>query len=233
MAVTTVFFDLGGTLLIMRRDRIISLILREEGYAVDAEQVHSAYFRVEPSWLEEYGGKRMTGEETEEAYRRLDAMIFRLLFPRSTGTETERVSALMRRGWSRVEKSVPLELYPDVLPTLEALRSQGYSLGLVSNAPPDTMKVVEKLGLTKYFPVVLVSGVVGVSKPNPEIFRMALARAGARPESAVHVGDVYEADVVGARNAGIKGILLDRIGAHPQPDCPRIKSLSEIYPHLR
>lgn len=232
MAVTAVFFDFGGTLLIMRRDRIISRILSEEGYAVEAEQVHSAYFSVEPSWLEEYGDKKMTGEETEEAYRRLDAMIFRLLFPGSTGTETDRVSALMRLGWPRVEKSVPLELYPDALPTLDVLKSQGYSLGLVSNAPPNTMNVVEKLGLTKYFPVVLISGVVGVSKPNPEIFRMALARAGAGPESAVHVGDVYEADVVGARNAGIKGILLDRSGSQSKLDCPRIQSLSEIYPHL-
>jgi putative hydrolase of the HAD superfamily len=81
--------------------------------------------------------------------------------------------------------------------------------------------------------VVLVSGVVGVSKPNPEIFRLALAQAEAKPEETVHVGDVYEADVVGARNAGIKGILLDRTGAQRAQDCPCIQGLSEIYPHLR
>jgi len=233
LPVTTVFFDFGGTLLIMRRDRIISTILSEVGYSADPEQVHSAYFSVEPSWLEVYGDKKMTGEETEEAYRRLDAMIFRLMFPGRREDEVDRVSTLMRLGWPRVEKTVPLELYPDALPTLEALKAGGYKLGMVSNAPPDTVDVIEALGLRRFFPVVLVSGIVGVSKPNPEIFRMALGQAGAKPEETVHVGDVYEADVVGARNAGIKGVLLDRNGSRPMPDCPCIQSLSEIYPHLR
>jgi HAD superfamily hydrolase (TIGR01549 family) len=233
MAVTTVFFDFGGTLLIMRRDRIISRILSEVGYTADPENVHSAYFRVEPWWLKVYGDKVMTGGETEEAYRRLDAMIFQLLFPERSPSEIERVSGLMRQGWPRVEKTVPLELYADAVPTLDTLKSQGYALGMVSNAPPDTLGVIERLGLLRYFPVVLVSGVVGVSKPNPEIFRIALGKARAKPEETVHVGDVYEADVVGARNAGIKGILLDRTGSQLEPDCPRIQSLSEIFLHLR
>ena len=232
MRITTVFFDFGGTLLIMRRDRIISTILSEVGYAVGPEEVHTAYFGVEPSWLDVYGEKKMDGEETEEAYRQLDAMIFRLLFPSRPESEVDRISLLMRQGWARVEKTVPLELYPDALPALETLQSRGYKLGMVSNAPPDTARVIEALGLRKYFPVALVSGVVGVSKPNPEIFRMALRGTGSTPEETAHVGDVYEADVVGARNAGIKGVLLDRSGSSAMLDCPVIRTLDELYPHL-
>ena len=228
MKITTVFFDLGGTLLIMRRDRIISQILSESGYSVGPEQVHSAYFNVEPSWLAIYGARKMSGEETEEAYRQLDGMIFKVLFPGRPVTEVERASTLMRQGWSRVEKSVPLELYPDAVPALEQLQAGGYKLALVSNAPPDTAKVIEALGLPKYFPVVLVSGVVGVSKPNPEIFRMALSESGSDPGETAHVGDIYEADVLGARNAGIMGVLLDRDGSQAAADCPRIRSLVEL-----
>jgi HAD superfamily hydrolase (TIGR01549 family) len=232
LTIRTIFFDLGGTLLIMRRDRIISRILTDSGYPAGPEQVHSAYFKVEPSWLATYGGKKMDGAETEEAYRQLDEMIVRLLFPAKSTEEVESMSRLTRSRWSVVEKEVPLELYPDALPTLNRLRSSGYTLGLVSNAPPDTAKVIVSLGLPPYFSTVVVSGVVGVSKPNPEIFRIALNQTGGVAKEAIHVGDVYEADVLGARNAGIKGLLLDRDGTQTGLDCPRITSLSEIYGHL-
>ena len=231
--VRTVFFDLGGTLLIMRRDRIISKILTDAGYPAGPEQVHAAYFKVEPSWLVKYGGKTMTGEETEAAYTELDAMIIRLLFPGKPPDEVDGVSRITRKLWAVVEKTVPLELYPDTIPTLERLKSDGYTLGLVSNAPPDTAEVIGALGLPRFFKTIVVSGVVGVSKPNPEIFRIALRGAGAEPAETVHVGDVYEADVLGARNAGIIGLLIDRDGSQSGLDCPRMSSLTEIYHHIR
>ncbi len=219
--------------MVMRRDRIISRILADAGFPADPQRVHSAYFQVEPSWLAVYGEKVMSGGETEEAYRQLDAMIFRLLYPSQPPEVVEKMSGLTRRLWPQVEKTVPLELYPDVVPTLERLKSEGYTLGLVSNAPPGTVGVIETLGLRRYLPTIVVSGVVGVSKPNPEIFRIALRDAGAEAAEALHVGDVYDADVLGARNAGIKGLLIDRDGSQAGLDCPRVSTLSEIYTHLR
>ena len=219
--------------MVMRRDRIISKILSDAGYTIEPRQIHSAYFRVEPSWLSIYGGRTMTGAETEEAYRQLDAMIFRLLFPGRGSGEAERVSGLTRSQWPVVEKTVPLELYPDAIPTLERLKDDHYVLGLISNAPSDTVKTIQSLGLPRYLPIVVVSGVVGVSKPNPEIFRIALKEAGVAPSEAAHVGDIYEADVLGARNAGMKGLLIDRDDLQAERDCPRMKSLSEIHAHIR
>ena len=219
--------------MVMRRDRIIAKILSDAGYPIEVRQVHAAYYRVEPSWLSTYGGKTMTGEENEEAYRQLDAMTFRLLFPGRGAAEADRVSGLMRGRWPLVEKTVPLELYPDAIPTLERLKDDHYILGLISNAPSDTVKTIQSLGLPRYFPIVVVSGVVGVSKPNPEIFRIALKEAGVAPSEAAHVGDIYEADVLGARNAGMKGLLIDRDDLQAERDCPRMKSLSEIHAHIR
>jgi HAD superfamily hydrolase (TIGR01549 family) len=216
----------------MRRDKIVSKIVSDVGYPVQPEQVHSAYFKVEPSWLAIYGKKTMNGEETDEAYRHLDAMIFQQLFPEQSPDEVLRVSTLTRRLWPEVEKTVQLELYPDVEPTLTKLRSDGYRLGLVSNAPPDTVRVIESLGLPKFLPTVIVSGAVGYTKPNPEIFRIALREAKAEPEETVHVGDLYDADVVGARNAGIQGVLIDRDGNQERFDCPRIVGLGEVYRFL-
>jgi HAD superfamily hydrolase (TIGR01549 family) len=228
-----VFFDLGGTLLVMRRDRIFCRVLLDEGREVDLERIHSAYLAAEPWWLSYYGKQVLTPEQTVEAYRHLDQKVFSALFPGESESEALRVSTLVRKRWPELETEIPLALYPDVEPTLARLAEDRYSLGLISNAPADTVRVVDALGLSKYLDPVVISGVVGYTKPHPEIFRIALRGAGVNAGEAVHVGDLYEADVVGARNAGIKGVLIDRDGSRPEADCPRMKSLSEIYSHLQ
>lgn len=227
-----VFFDFGGTLLVMRRDRIISRILTMSGYPSTPDEVRSAYFRAEPPWLSAYGGLYTTPEQSDESYRQLDAMVFALLFPETPRPEIERISRQMRRMWPEVQRTIPLELYPDAEPTLRRLNDDGFRLGIVSNAPPDVADTITQMGLAKYVPVIVVSGMVGVSKPNPDIFRIALKGVGVEPGEAVHVGDLYDADVKGARNAGIVGILLDRDGSQGAVDCPKIATLGEVYGFL-
>jgi hypothetical protein len=78
-----VFFDLGGTLLVMRRDRIFRKVISEQGREVDLERVHSAYVKVESWWLTVYGNRELSPEKTDEAYRDLDAKVF-LAFPRGS-----------------------------------------------------------------------------------------------------------------------------------------------------
>ncbi|QQG48609.1 MAG: HAD-IA family hydrolase [archaeon] len=232
MRTRVVFFDLGGTLLVMRRDKIFSRVLSASGFTVPLESVHRAYVGNEPWWLSRYGNRELTPDQTEEAYREKDAMVFAALFPEERKEKAIEVSKLARSMWPQLEKDIPLELYPDAEPVMEELVNDGYSVGLVSNAPPDTSKVVESLGLDRYASTVVISGLVGCSKPSPEIFRIALRRAGFSPEEAVHVGDVYEADVVGARSAGMLGVLIDRDDTQSGLECPRIRSLLDVYRHL-
>ncbi|MDG6914112.1 MAG: HAD-IA family hydrolase [Nitrososphaerota archaeon] len=227
-----VFFDFGGTLLVMRRDRIISRILTHNGYTATPDEVRSAYFAVEPGWLIAYGRLKLTPDESEESYRQLDALVFRRLFPGSPDVEVDRMSRLMRKLWPEVQGTIPLELYPDAEPTLRRLSDTGFKLALVSNAPPDVAETVSDLGLGRYFSVVVISGIAGVSKPNPDIFRIALRATGTQPGEAIHVGDLYEADVEGARNAGVTGILIDRDGNYGEVDCPRITGLEGVFDFL-
>ena len=229
MTTRAVFFDLGGTLLVMRRDRVFRRVLSEQGREVGLEAVHSAYVKVESWWLSVYGNKALSAEQTNEAYRDLDAKVFLHLFPGEDPAEADRVSKVARARWPVLEKEVPLVLYPDAEPLLSRLARDGYSMALVSNAPSDTAKVVEALGLKRYLQHVVISGIVGYSKPHPEIFRIALRLAGIEPSQAIHVGDLYESDVVGARNAGIQGVLIDREGTASNLDCPRIMNLGDIY----
>lgn len=228
-----VFFDLGGTLLVMRRDRIFRRVLSEEGYKAEMREIHSAYVSADSWWISEFGGRVMTPQETSEAYRRLDERAFSTVFPRESPAEALRVSRQVRRRWPELEGEIPLELYPDVEPTLTKLKDGGYLLGLISNAPAGTGRTVEALGLSRYLDSVIISGAVGYSKPNPEIFRMALNDLHIGPEESVHVGDLYEADVVGARNAGILGLLIDRDGRAQGLDCPCMKSLSDVFAYLK
>jgi putative hydrolase of the HAD superfamily len=232
LSIRAVFFDLGGTLLVMRRDRIFRRVLSEEGREANLERIHSAYMNAESWWLSAFGDKAMTPEQTNEAYRALDERAFTSLYPNEDHGEALRVSKLVRKRWPELESEIPLELYPDVEPTLTKLAQDGYFLGLISNAPPDTARIVEVLGLRKYLRSVVISGDVGYSKPHPEIFRIALTEAGVNAIDAVHVGDFYEADIIGARNAGIKGLLIDREGSHSGLDCPQMKSLGEVYRYL-
>ena len=228
-----VFFDLGGTLLVMRRDRIFRRVLDEEGYETGLGAVHASYLKAETRWLSVYGTREMTPAETNEAYRDLDEKAFSTLFPGVSHSEAVRVSNQVRKRWPELEGEIPLELYPDVEPTLSCLKADRFTMGLVSNAPADTGRVVEALGLMNYLDSVTISGVVGFSKPNPESFRIALKDVGAKPAEAIHVGDLYEADILGARNAGITGLLIDRDATSRGLDCPCLRSLQEVCSFLK
>jgi putative hydrolase of the HAD superfamily len=123
------------------------------------------------------------------------------------------------------------ELYPDTIESLEKLKSFSFSLGIVSNWNSSLKRIVEGLNLTHYFDFILSSAEAGWKKPSPKIFEIALKMAAVEPWRVVHVGDTYQADVLGARNAGIRGIMLDRrSGTHHDHEV--ITGLLEIHPLL-
>ena len=122
------------------------------------------------------------------------------------------------------------QLYPDVLPTLRVLHASGYLIGVISDwASSLPAKVLLPLGVGPYINFMVVSATLREGKPGYGLYKEALERAGVGPDEAVHVGDNYTNDVLGARSAGVAGILLDRDKSHTGPlDCPRIGSLLEL-----
>jgi putative hydrolase of the HAD superfamily len=115
----------------------------------------------------------------------------------------------------------------DVLPALAALRRDGARLAVVSNWDSRLPRLLEGLGLAPFFDAIVVSCFEGIEKPEPELFRRALARLGAQPHETLHVGDLAELDVEGARAAGIDARLLDRLGRRaPGPGV--LRDLSEL-----
>jgi putative hydrolase of the HAD superfamily len=120
-------------------------------------------------------------------------------------------------------------LFADVRPALEELAGRGVKLGVVSNFEPWLEEVLALEGVDHLFAAVAVSGVLGVAKPDPEIFKAALTEAGADPAATVHVGDQPVNDVAAARAVGITPVLIDRFDRHPDPDgVHRVESLEEL-----
>lgn len=104
-------------------------------------------------------------------------------------------------------------LYDDVVPCLEWLRAAGVRIAAVTNASGGHQrKKLDDLGLARFIDHIAIAGEVGAAKPDPLIFHSACAALGCEPGEAVHVGDRLETDAVGARDAGLTGIWLDRTG---------------------
>ncbi len=127
-------------------------------------------------------------------------------------------------------KHTSWELYPDVLPTLETLRSHGYTLGIISDWDIALGPILRKLHLTPYFDCLIISAATRHAKPSPRLYELALERSNSIADYSLHIGDSYINDVLGARAVGITPILLDR--AHRLDvqyiDCILVHSLTDI-----
>jgi HAD superfamily hydrolase (TIGR01549 family) len=117
---------------------------------------------------------------------------------------------------------------PDVFPTLAALRSLGMKLVVLSNSNGTLRESFKRFGLLNKVDFLFDSHEEGIEKPDPAYFHHALKQSGSSAETTIHVGDFYHVDVVGARSAGIRPILLDAAGLYQDCDCERIGSLSEL-----
>lgn len=114
---------------------------------------------------------------------------------------------------------------PEVPEALARMRGRGLTLVVVSNSDGTAERSLEAAGIRPYLSAVIDSAIVGYEKPDPRIFEHALRATGARPERTLHVGDLYHADVTGARAAGIHALLLDPYDDWTGVDCDRAPDL--------
>ena len=125
---------------------------------------------------------------------------------------------------------------PDAAPALEQLKASGLQLGVISNFDYRLYRILDGLGLGRYFDSVTISSEAGYAKPSPKLFEAALARHRATPEEALHVGDVERLDIEGARAAGIAAVLIDRSMTQPivaERRTARVSSLKMVLPAAR
>jgi FMN phosphatase YigB (HAD superfamily) len=101
-----------------------------------------------------------------------------------------------------------IDLYPDALPCLEALRAEGYQLGLAGNQPAEATPLLGALGLPVDW--IAPSADWGVEKPSPAFFARLIQEVGYQPEEIAYVGDRVDTDVAPARAAGMLAIFVHR-----------------------
>jgi putative hydrolase of the HAD superfamily len=123
-------------------------------------------------------------------------------------------------------EGIRFQAYPDAAPALATLRERGLRLVAVSNWDCSLPVVLERCGLGEALDDVVTSASAGSLKPDPAIFRVALAEARCEADEVVHVGDTPEEDGDGAAAAGIRCLIIDRDGGAD------ISSLGEIEARL-
>jgi HAD superfamily hydrolase (TIGR01549 family) len=228
--ITTVLFDLDGTLRFSRPlgNELFRDIAAELGVETTPEGERRAR-----RWIQEYWANSATLISDQETFEHNSEAFWQNYGVRHLtvlGCPLEQAEALSGEINQRMlAEYQPEDVIPDETPeTLDALKSAGYTLGLVTNRHDPVHDYLQEKGLWDYFELVLAAGEVGVWKPHAAIFQHALERIDAQPGQAVYIGDNYYADVIGAQNAGIAAVLLDPDGIFPDLDCPTVAKLNDL-----
>jgi HAD superfamily hydrolase (TIGR01509 family) len=229
--IDTVFLDAGNTLISMDY-AWIAAELRRRGLDVAVADLARAEAAARPATSRFVAGMdRQSGVDAFVFY--LHRILERLPGARAVPSQNKLVLAVAAalkspRGDHRLW-SVVLEGVPEAL---EALRSSGRRLVVVSNSDGSVERALTDTGLAARIDVILDSEIVGFEKPDPRLFEHALEVAGARREATLHVGDMYFQDVLGARAAGIDSVLLDPFDDWLDADCPRRRDLADVAAEL-
>lgn len=210
--IQTLFFDLGSTLIyfdgewpgaLVAANRQLGVALQESGLRLDL-----------PVFLEEFQ-RRMNAyfvQRDSEFLEYTTEFILKSLLaesgcpdisPEVVQRALARMYAVTQANWHREE---------DTLATLTALQRAGYRLGLISNASDaaDVHALIDKAGIRAFFQSIVISAEVGYRKPAARIFEAALRETGSTPAGSLMVGDMLQADVVGAHNLGMRAVWIAR-----------------------
>jgi len=229
-----VLFDLGNTLAAYYHSSEFHPILTNAIGAVRKELSRRGLCRVS---LE--SAMAAAGTENREASDyRFTPMIGRLerIFQLSLADDPALAATICERFLAPI--FAVGRVYDDALPALAQLREAGVRTAIVSNAPwgsPPEMwhEELRRLRLSDAVDTVVLCGDVGWRKPAPDIFRYAMSKLGCEPAGCVFVGDDLRWDVEGSAAVGMRPLLIDRDGRHPDYKGQRVADLRGILAALR
>lgn len=226
MRFSAVFFDAGETLVhpYPSFDHLFAGVLEREGHTVDRALVHDRLYVISDRFRAAAEANELwtTSPERSRAFWRSVYEVFL----REVGLPADgELPDLLYREFTDLAN---YRLFDDVEPTIDGLERAGLRLGVISNFEAWLEQLLERLAVTHRFEVIVVSGVEGVEKPDPEIFRIAMERAGVEPASCVYVGDNPELDVEAALAVGMFPVLIDRRDRFPDTPGARIRSMTEL-----
>jgi len=207
-----IFVDMGETLVRFkpRFHESIANAIREEGIEVSDIEVFKALMR--------HLGKNCFPHPQFDGLSQIDFKD--LFYELNLHIPNNIIKKLENKNYLADE----YELYDDAIPFLENVRELGFKTILVTNTTKKVNKIIKDLNLDNYLDGIIASCDYNILKPHPKIFYYAKKLAGSE---GIHIGDVYEIDVLGARRAYMKAILLDRLNLYPEIKNNKVTDLYE------
>ena len=216
-----VLLDALGTLVDLEPPgpRLRALLAERLGVQISQESAHAA-MRAEIGY---YRAQLHRGRDRASLarLRRDCALVLRGALPELAAVPVTTLTQILLDALS-------FRAFADAPPALTALRRLGLRLVVVTNWDCSVGEVLARTGLAPFFAGTVSSAVIGAAKPDIAVFRHALTVAGVPAGRAVHVGDSLEADVAGARAAGIEPVYIVRDGSAVPDGVRAISSLSEL-----
>jgi putative hydrolase of the HAD superfamily len=215
-----IFFDVGNTLLFPNRDRIHAP-LADRGLTPDPTVLRN----LERTTKNQFDARMVKDGSTDHSFW----WMFYTQLLQEVGLRDD---AIRDQLVTNIRQSANWDIIPPG--TREHLQkiSERYKISVISNADGKIEDVLTRCNIADCFQTITDSGLVGVEKPHPEIFRQALQKMNAAPEESLYVGDMYSVDYLGATGAGLQAILMDVPGAYHERGVARVGSLDELRASL-
>lgn len=233
VGVKAILFDLFDTLLLTRAGvnlgesclKNVYGFLSANGVRVSYEDFRQAYSEVRNRLYE-----RISVNLEEPHYSVRISEVLRML-----GYDCDLKDPLVKGAVNAYSEEFTRHIYPDedARHVLSRLRGSGYKIGVVSNfsIPECAHNLIERYGLREFLDAIVISAEINRRKPSPEIFNFTLKVLGVSASESIFVGDTPDVDIRGARNVGMKTVLIERkdsnVSAGDKPDFT-IKRLSEL-----
>jgi putative hydrolase of the HAD superfamily len=224
--VKAIFFDFGDTLasMVPSKEELFLQAAISAQLELDLEQVKRAYRIVD--FHNKYSSVSITDFSTRQTfYKNYNEELCKAI------GISNYFQALYPFLASHFERQKQWRLLNGAFEILNCLNERRIPLAVVANWNRDLSDLTECFGIRKFFACVISSQEAGIEKPDPRIFQLPVDILSLSTESdrILYVGNEYEADVLGARAAGLTPVLIDRDGYYPYSDCLRFASISDWF----
>jgi putative hydrolase of the HAD superfamily len=210
-AYTAVWFDAADTLLESPdAEQTIQHFLAEHGYALDAESI-TAIVRHVMNDRYHFKTTHVNQPCTPESDRAFWVDVYSEIFSGLGLTDAKLFGSLSQKLYDQFTGPTMYRLFPDVIPTMEKLRTMGKQIGIISNFAPTLAHIFDTWMLdSRSFEPFVVSTLVGLEKPDTTILAYALEQSGLAATEVLFVGDHLTNDVVAPNAVGIDAVRLKR-----------------------
>ena len=200
-----IWFDLGYTLLKLKREESFQEILKNLGFDVSTSQIEKAFHLTDKLFMRQYPGV-LGKSRAFYMPMYLGNMIYTL------GLRTD-ICPLFVEWKKKLENPFKVWApFDNVKNELKNLAAEGYRLGVISNWDKTAVPLLDQFELTSFFDNIIISSEVGYEKPDPKIFQIALEMASISVEDSLYVGDNYYDDGIGSRNIGMDFVIINPYG---------------------